>query len=191
MSSFLVIRHAATDWNEAGLIQGRVDRPLSGKGLAEAARWRVPFGWCGARCFVSPLQRTVQTARLMGLQATPESRLIEMAWGDWEGRRLADLRVEDPSFASEEARGLDLHPPGGESPRDVQRRLRAFLADLQEPAILVTHKGVLRALLALAVGWDMREKAPCKLLAAHAHQFRIDAGETAVARLNISLDQPA
>ena len=124
----------------------------------------------------------------MGLRPTPEPRLIEMGWGGWEGRSLVDLRAEEASFGSEEGRGLDLQPPGGESPRDVQRRLQPFLRRLEEPAVLVTHKGVLRALLALAVRWDMRDKTPYKLLAAHAQQFRIDGtGALAIEQLNIPL----
>ena len=35
MIPLLVIRHGATDWNEAGLIQGRTDRPLSAAGRDE------------------------------------------------------------------------------------------------------------------------------------------------------------
>jgi probable phosphoglycerate mutase len=49
-----------------------------------------------------------------------------------------------------EAAGLDFRPPGGESPRDVQERLKPYLASLAGPTIAVTHKGVLRALYALA-----------------------------------------
>ena len=89
MTRLLVIRHAATDWNEAGLIQGRTDRPLSEAGRAWASRARVPTGWEGVRCLSSPLVRAMETARLLGLAPEPEPRLIEMAWGEWEGARLA------------------------------------------------------------------------------------------------------
>jgi probable phosphoglycerate mutase len=159
MIPLLVIRHAATDWNEARLIQGRTDRPLSAAGRAWASRARLPGGWADALCLSSPLDRAMETARLLGLDPRPEPRLVEMAWGDWEGRSLADLRVEfGDAMLANECRGLDFRPPAGESPRDVQGRLHPWLAELTEPAVAVTHRGVLRALYALATGWDMASK---------------------------------
>jgi probable phosphoglycerate mutase len=117
--------------------------------------------------------------------------LIEMAWGDWEGRRLPDLRAElGEAMAENEARGLDFRPPRGESPRDVQERLRPVLKKLSGPAIFVTHKGVLRALYALATGWSMTEKGPDKLRDGTAHAFLIAAdGTPEVQRLNIPLER--
>jgi broad specificity phosphatase PhoE len=55
MTALLVIRHAPTDWNEAGLIQGRADRPLSHSGRVRAGdgasrpRRRAPDAY-PARC---------------------------------------------------------------------------------------------------------------------------------------------
>lgn len=189
MIPVLVIRHAATDWNAKGLIQGRTDRPLSDEGRAALRASRLPRGRKDATCLASPLMRTMQTARLLRLEPTPESRLIEMAWGEWEGRRLEELRGElGVAMAANEARGLDFRPPGGESPRDVQERLIPLLKSLSGPTIFVTHKGVLRALYALATGWDMKEKAPDKLRDGAAHAFRIAAGGAPkVETLNIPL----
>jgi probable phosphoglycerate mutase len=190
MIPLLVIRHAVTDWNESRLIQGRADRPLSPAGRAWAARARLPDGWAGAPCLSSPLARAMETARLLGLEPRSEPRLVEMAWGEWEGRSLADLRAGlGESIAANERRGLDFRPPGGESPRDVQERLAPLLADLSEPTIAVTHRGVLRALYALATGWDMRSKPPDKLQNGCAHAFRVGPdGAVAVARLNNALE---
>jgi len=73
--------------------------------------------------------------------------------------------------------GLDLRPPGGESPRDVQVRLLTWLDDnaARAPrAIVVTHKGVIRAALALASGWDMRCKPPLRLDWSCAQRFAFD-----------------
>ena len=90
-----------------------------------------------------------------------------MDWGAWEGARAAELRAEAPDeLAANEARGLDLRPPGGESPREVCGRLRALRADLASdptPVVAVCHKGVIRAALALATGWDMRTAPPLRL----------------------------
>jgi probable phosphoglycerate mutase len=95
-------------------------------------------------------------------------------------------------MAENEARGLDFRPPGGESPRDVQARLEPWLAALaagdQAINVAVAHKGVIRALYALAVGWDMTGKPPEKLRDGCGHLFEIDeAGRPAVVRLNVPL----
>jgi probable phosphoglycerate mutase len=135
----------------------------------------------------------METARVLGLDPNAEPSLIEMDWGEWEGRILSDLRSELGSeMAENEGRGLDFRPPGGESPRDVQERLRPFLATLREPAVAVTHKGVLRALLALATGWTMQSKPPQKLVDGCAHSFLIaPGGSPAVQQLSIPLTGPA
>jgi probable phosphoglycerate mutase len=193
MVPVLAIRHAATEWNESGRLQGRRDMPLSEAGRATVRSWRVPDGWAGARCLSSPLQRATETARLLGLAPQAEPLLIEMDWGLWEGRRLDQLRAElGPAMAGNEARGLDFRPAGGESPREVQQRLRQLLPTLGEPTILVAHKGVLRALYGLATGWTMQEKPADRLRDAAAHCFRIEPGGAVVVdRLNIPLGSGA
>ena len=189
MIPLLVLRHAPTEWNAQSRIQGRADPPLSASGRALAMAWRLPPGWQDAVCFCSPLRRATETARLLGLVPLVEPALIEMDWGEWEGRRLAELRAElGVDMSENERRGLDFRPPGGESPRDVQQRLLPFLAGLSQPAIAVTHKGVLRALYALASGWTMAGKPPQKLRDSCAHGFGVQPGGlVAVGEINIPL----
>jgi probable phosphoglycerate mutase len=90
-----------------------------------------------------------------------------------------------------EAAGLDFRPPGGESPREVQARLRPLLARIVQdgtPVAAVAHKGVIRALFALATGWDMRAKPPQRLAEDAVHLFEIDrTGTPAVCRLNLPI----
>jgi probable phosphoglycerate mutase len=168
MTPLLLIRHGPTAWNESGRIQGRADVGLSARGRAAVAGWRLPAAWAGARVLSSPLRRARDTAALVaGRAPIVDDRLIEMDWGRWEGRRLAELRAEAPAaMATNEARGLDFRPPGGESPRDVCARLQDLLAELAadpQPVVAVCHKGVIRAALVLATGWDMRSRPPLRL----------------------------
>lgn len=168
MTPLLLIRHGATAWNAAGRIQGQTDVPLSPRGRREVAAWRVPDGWRDARWLASPLARARETAALLTeRKITIEPRLSEMDWGAWEGRRLVELRAAAPeAMARNEARGLDFRPQDGESPRDVCARLRQLIAELAAeptPVVAVTHKGVMRAALVLATGWDMRGKPPWRL----------------------------
>jgi probable phosphoglycerate mutase len=187
VTRLFAFRHAPTDWNEAGLLQGRADRPLSDAGRAAAAGWRLPPFAAGWTVFSSPLRRARETAAAMGLDAAVEPALIEMHWGAWEGSSLVALRQRDPRFAAEEARGLDFTPPGGESPRQVAARLAPWLAALREDSVAVTHKGVLRALLHLATGWDFQGKAPAKPRAGIGLVFAIDQGRASLAQARVPL----
>jgi len=194
VSRLLVIRHGATAWNEAGRIQGRSDQPLSPAGRKAVAGWTLPAEAAGARWLASPLSRARETAALLhDGPVEVEPRLVETDWAAWEGRTLAALRAElGQAMAANEARGLDFRPPGGESPRDLQARLRPLLAELAargEDTVAVTHKGIIRALYALASGWDLRDRPPAKLRNGCAQLFRLGPGGTpSVERLNIPLD---
>ncbi|MPZ09042.1 MAG: histidine phosphatase family protein [Kiloniellaceae bacterium] len=193
MSRLLLIRHGATDWNAAGRIQGRSDQPLSPAGRSAVATWGLPPNAAGARWICSPLVRARDTAAI--LHAGPvetEPCLIETDWGAWEGRTLMALRAElGAGMAAQEARGLDFRPPGGESPRDVQDRLRPLLASLAEAAddvVAVTHKGVIRAVYSLASGWDMRAEPPQKLTDACIQVFAlVPGGAPRIETLNLPL----
>jgi broad specificity phosphatase PhoE len=188
------IRHASTVWNAEERMQGRRDIPLSSAGRADVARWRMPAA-VGApiEWLTSPLTRAVETATaLCGKSPRCEPALIEMDWGRWEGQRLDELRARaGAAFLRNERRGLDFRPPGGESPRDVIVRVNAWLdaiAARDAPIVAVTHNGVLRALLAMATGWDMTGKPPVKLRPATLHRFVLSGnGSLAVDECNVPL----
>jgi probable phosphoglycerate mutase len=190
----VAIRHAPTAWNQAKRLQGRTDIALSPEGIAAAQSWRPDPAWVAYRVLASPLQRAQQTARLLfpDRAIVLDPRLMEMDFGDWEGKTLAELRAAPGAKAEERERlGLDFSAPGGETPRQVQTRLKPLLAEIAaagESTIIVTHKAVLRALLSLATGWEMLGKPPVKLKPDSAHLFRLDAqGGIAVEQMNVSL----
>ena len=193
MTFLALIRHGPTPWNVDGRIQGHADIALDDAGRSTVRAWKVPDELAAYRWMSSPLKRTMQTARLLGVEAIIEPRLREMDWGDWEGRRIADLREELGRTMSEnERRGLDFRPQGGESPREVQQRIGPWLAELGaagEPAAAVTHKGVIRAVYALAMGWDMTGRPPDRFEDGAAHLFTLDrSGAPSVSKLNIPLE---
>jgi probable phosphoglycerate mutase len=191
--TLLLVRHGPTAWNAEGRIQGHSDIGLSPQGEAAVVAWRLPAAWCDGQWYASPLARARRTAALLGhAEALAEPRLIEANWGQWEGERLSDLRARlGTTLVEEEARGLDFRPPGGESPRDLQQRVTPFLhelARLDGPAVAVTHKGIIRAIYALARGWDMHDDPPDKLKDEHAHLFELDReGAPRAKRLNLPL----
>ena len=197
MPALLMLRHGPTDWSAAHRLQGRSDLALSDAGRAIVETWRLPesaarFAWVS-----SPLRRCRETADILRRHypaAGPvrvESRLTEMSFGEWEGHTLSDLRAADGAeLAEREGRGLDFRAPGGESPREVQERLRPWLeeiADADGGVLAITHKGVIRALYALASGWDMRAKPMERLTDNAVHAFALDRQGIRVDRLNIPL----
>jgi len=178
VTRLVLIRHGPTAWNAAGRMQGRSDVPLSPAGRALVGRLVPPPEWKAARWVTSPLSRAVETAALLGAPgAEVEPRLVEMDWGRWEGQTLSDLRARFPdAMLANENRGLDFRPEGGESPRDVQRRLRPWLAEIAaagRDTVAVTHKGVIRAVVALAYDWDMQGRPPIAIDATRAFPFRL------------------
>lgn len=187
MTLLALLRHADTAWSVEGRIQGRTDRPLSESGMEQAGRLRIPEACRGMRVVTSPLSRCVETAVRLGFpDAIEESRLAEMSWGAWEGRRLEELRAElGDAMRENEARGLDFRPIGGESPREVLARVGEWLAEISQPTLAITHRGVIRAVLAAATGWDMRGRPPAKLDWSAFHFFQVEHGKPTVDRLNV------
>ncbi len=190
----VAIRHAPTAWNQAKRLQGRTDIALAPEGIAAARSWRADAAWGAYQVLASPLKRAQETARLLfpGRDIALDPRLMEMDFGSWEGKSLAELRSEPGAEAeARESLGLDFSAPGGETPREVQARLQPLLTEIAvagRPTIIVTHKAVLRALLSLATGWALLGKPPVKLKPDSAHLFRLDPnGRISVERMNVSL----
>ncbi len=193
MTALALIRHGMTAWNSEGRMQGRRDVPLSEAGRAALAGLRPPPELDGFAWLSSPLVRAVETAELLSGQSPEvDPRLVEMDWGEWEGLTLDELRAAHPEMAANEERGLDFQPPGGESPRQVQDRLKPLLAELAggPPRVVVSHKGVMRAIMALAFEWPFKGRAPAKLARHAAHLFTLEAdGRPRPGRLNLPLSE--
>jgi broad specificity phosphatase PhoE len=191
---FAILRHAPTAWNGEGRLQGTTDIPLGATGEAAAKAWHLPAPADGWKRLCSPLQRARRTAELMQPSApvVVDSRLREMSFGLWEGKSVAQLRAEGGErFADAERLGLDFHPPGGESPRMTMDRLQGWAREIAatgEPVVVVTHKAAIRALLALATGWDMTGRQPVKLDWRCLHFFSAsDDGGVRLDRPNVPL----
>ncbi len=192
--AFALLRHAATAWNEEGRLQGMTDTPLSARGAADAAGWRLPAPADGWKRLCSPLARARRTAELLQPAApvSIDQRLREMSFGVWEGRTVEELRTSiGAAFIAEENKGLDFQPPGGESPRSVMARIAGWTAEIAakgEPVVAVSHKAAIRALLALATGWDMMGRPPVRLDWRSAHFFYAERdGKVRLDRPNVSL----
>jgi broad specificity phosphatase PhoE len=193
MARLALLRHGPTAWTAERRLQGRTDLPLSPAGRAAVAGWQMPGEVDGFVWVSSPLKRARETATLLGHgDVRIDARLIEMSFGEWEGKRLAEIAAElGPDMAALEDRGLDFRAPSGESPREVQQRLAPFLLETGQGGIdrvAVAHKAVIRALYALATGWPMVGKPPQRLMEFGLHVFAIAAdGDIRLSKLNLPL----
>jgi probable phosphoglycerate mutase len=195
MIRLALLRHAPTAWNAEGRVQGSSDVALSEAGRNAAASWQLPVSIGNWQRATSPLARCRETAALLRpeAEAKSEPRLVEMAWGEWEGRRLEELRRElGDAMIEREVKGLDFQPPGGESPRAVLERVKPWLAEIGtagSDTLAVTHKGVVRAIYALATGWTMEAREPDRLRFPALHLFRVAPdGAILPERFNLPLD---
>ncbi len=193
MTTLALLRHAPTEWNKARRLQGRADMPIADASRNELKRRRLPDSLANFHPLSSPLRRCLETAALLRLDPEVDPRLIEMDWGAYEGHTLADLHREFGfDMAANEARGLDFRPPDGESPRDVQQRIDPLLAEIaaaERATIAVTHRGVIRAVYARAVGWDMKSTPAHELDLYALHIFELAPdGTPSLARINVALD---
>ena len=194
MTWLALLRHGDTAWSRDGRIQGRTDTVLDAHGRLDMASRCLPARFGQWQVYASPLQRCRETAELVsGRPPRLEPRLAEMQWGRWEGRTLRELRAElGDAMARNEARGMDFTPDGGESPRQVLERVRPWLEEVGaagKPTVAVTHRGVIRVILALACGWDMTGKPPVKLDWRALHIFGVDAqGVPRLEEPNVGLD---
>ena len=83
-SKFAILRHGITNWNLEGKIQGRTDVPLSKTGRISLSSLSVPSLFQDVEWITSPLQRAIETAKILGLNKTrTDIRLVEMNWGEW------------------------------------------------------------------------------------------------------------
>ena len=148
-------RHGETAWSLSGQHTGRTDLPLTAKGERDAARLGERLRGLSFACVLtSPLQRAAQTCALAGFGAVAQTEpdLVEWDYGDYEGRRTADIHQARPDW--------DLFRdgcPGGESPGAVGARADRVVRRLREAAgdvLLFSSGHILRVLAARWLGLE-------------------------------------
>ena len=127
-----LLRHGATAYNDERRYQGRMDIPLSPRGLAALKRADFdPFV-----VYVSPLRRAKQTAAVLfpaaGQIEIPDLR--EMDFGAFEGHNFLEL-ADDPDYRLWLEGGCTGKTPGGESRAVFSRRVCGAFAALVEAAL--------------------------------------------------------
>ncbi|AMC93384.1 hypothetical protein AOC36_05145 [Erysipelothrix larvae] len=156
-----IARHGHTYWNEEKRIQGSSDTDLSPKGILQAHaladqlnQMHVAFSYI----YTSPQKRAKDTATIVsqvcGIGMVEMPNLQEIALGTWEGKTWIQVENDDPdSFRtwSHNRRYSNIHQ--GESYQQVLQRvlsgLRQIISNHQDDVLIVTHSGVVMALLSL------------------------------------------
>ena len=144
-------RHGETAWTISRQHTGLTDLPLTERGEHTARRLGERLkGLTFSKVLTSPLQRASRTCELAGFKSLAEidKDLVEWNYGQYEGRRTAEIRAERPDWEL-----FRDGCPGGESPHEVSeradrivRRVRAVQGDV----LMFTSGHFLRV---LAVRW--------------------------------------
>jgi probable phosphoglycerate mutase len=147
-----LVRHGETEFNAERRQQGHMDSPLTALGRAQAhaagellkRQIADAQGW---RIVASPLGRAQHTAQIigetLGLPVETDPRVIEVSFGEWDGRLRDELAAEFPETFG---RGdWQFAAPNGETYDAVESRIADWLTDLppepERKVIVVCHGG--------------------------------------------------
>jgi broad specificity phosphatase PhoE len=146
-------RHGETEWSLSGQHTGVTDIPLTENGERNARNLGERLrGTHFVQVLTSPLQRARRTCELAGFgaQAEVDADLVEWNYGDYEGKRTADIRKERPNwFLFRDG------CPGGETPDAIAARADRIVARLRAlngDALVFSHGHFLRVLAARWLG---------------------------------------
>jgi alpha-ribazole phosphatase len=171
-----LIRHTQTA-ADPGLCYGQSDIALADSFADEMAKLHDKLPEFGENCKVysSPLTRCMQLAETFSDTVNTDLRLQELDFGDWEGQRFDDIDAHLLQQWMDDF--VTVAPPNGENFEDLYQRADNFWQDLlavnAEQVLVITHAGVIRALLARALNLPL----------ANSFQLRIDPGSVHKLRL--------
>jgi broad specificity phosphatase PhoE len=142
-----LVRHGETAWSITGQHTGRTDLALTSRGEEQARALALRLkGLHVEHVISSPLRRALRTCELAGFAgaAQLDADLLEWDYGDYEGRRLAEIHRENPQWEL-----FRDGCPGGESVAQITERADRAVARLRALAsnVLVFSSGhILRVL---------------------------------------------
>lgn len=167
----ILVRHGEVEARWRGTIYGRLDVPLSDRGLEQSAlvAERLEREHLDA-VLSSGLQRAEAAAALIrasrvGVEREDDPRLTELDRGDWAGRRITELTEVFPEAMGRwtAARGA-IQAPGGESPAALATRTVPVFEELAArfpggTVAVVAHLWVVRSALAACLGLPMERSS--------------------------------
>lgn len=168
MVKVYLLRHGETTFNADGnRYCGRTDAELTEKGLAQAQRMEILLeGVQFDAVYASPLKRSYRTAEVAnGGRNTVniDERLIELDFGQWEGKTRPEFVAEDPYLWEDWSKAPDLVKAGrtGDTGLDVVQRVDSFFEEMKtrhngKTILVVAHNGVNRLYLAYKLGMPLK-----------------------------------
>ena len=152
-------RHGQTLWNIEKRLQGRGNSPLTEDGIERAKEPRDRIkGMNIDVIYSSPIERALNTANIIkgdkNIEVITDDGLMEMCFGDYEGRRTDEVMKENPSWDI----GLImkgntiLSAPNGENLAEVRDRVSKTMDRIIEEnrgktILIVAHGITLKALM--------------------------------------------
>lgn len=161
MKTVLLLRHARSTANAAGVLAGRMPGVLlDDVGIAQAGQLADCLKDLPIEFIVhSDLERTKQTvsplASASGITLREDQRFTECDYGDWSGKELKELSTE-PLWKSIQSTPSSVTFPGGEAMVDMQSRavtaLNFWVEEATSLFAICSHGDVLKSLVAHAIG---------------------------------------
>jgi broad specificity phosphatase PhoE len=161
------VRHGVTPHTTGKRFSGGLggaNPGLSDEGRSQArmtAQWLEPLAERIAAVVASPVRRTQETAQVLaetfGVPVESEAGVAEAEFGHWDGLTFAEVAERHADELERWRTSLDVAPQGGESFRDVERRVVAALGRLREryagrTVVVVSHVTPIKTMVATALG---------------------------------------
>ena len=148
MSTLYLIRHGKTEANLQHRYCGSTDLPLSEIGRRELSE--LHYGIKDVRFVISGMRRTEETLKLLfgDVEYETEPAFKEIDFGVFEMGCYEDLKDREDYRVWLTGDNMRNVPPGGESGEQMtQRVLRALPQLLDRDTVLITHGGVIAAIM--------------------------------------------
>jgi len=158
-----IMRHAQTEYNKKGIIQGsEVDSDINKTGESQASLFynyynTIPFDMV----YVSALKRTYQTVRRFvesGIPCKKFKEFNEISWGINQGKS-DDLKEYAELISTWISGDLDNKFENGESPNEMSERLTngfdKIIKENHKNVLLCIHGRALRILLSKIIDRDL------------------------------------
>ena len=165
MTKVYVVRHGQTAWNLEEVFRGRADIPLDDTGKKEVhlAGEALKDETIHA-VYSSPLSRSMETAeniaKFQNIDVTPLDAIVDISYGDWEGKPLADVQEKFPDLYElwlKEPHNVRF--PNGETLQEVGSRAmeavhRLMAQHKDENIALVAHRVPNKVICCALIGID-------------------------------------
>lgn len=194
MLKLFIVRHGETEFNVQKRMQGRIDSPLTQKGIDNAISLGkqlkdIRFD----KIYTSPSPRAYRTAELIKAELRDQGEILihtedelrEMNLSEWEGKSIEEIERQYPEFHE-----LFWNKPqlfklgGGDSFQQVQDRAIGMIKKLisenkQGNILIITHSVVIKTIITYYMNYPMEKLwAPPFIHGTSVTLLKAENGET-------------